>query len=411
MLKWLLLDLNSYFASCEQQADPQLRGKPIAVVPLLTDSTCVIAASFEAKKFGIKTGTSVRDAKKMCPALILKTGNHKLYTEFHHKIIAAIEDILPIKKILSIDEVACELIGREREFENAKKIAQRMKDHIQKAVGQEIKSSVGIGPNILIAKIASDMQKPDGLVMVTTEQIMEKIGPLPIEAIPGVGRQMKFRLNAKNYFIIADFIKTPEQELKKHWGSLWGLRISKELAGEDLSSSKNSNPNSLKKSLSHQHVLPPNLRTPEKSFLVVTKLLLKAAARLRDEKLKTRKLSVYVKCQDGTRFEKSVSFSDTDDTYFLAKELKKIWGIDAHKKPLKVAIALSDLINGPAQMSLFDNPKTKSINQALDAINMRFGTNTLFLASTQEVLSHAKTRISFSHVPKLSDEFDEDSSF
>ncbi|MEK6628487.1 MAG: DNA polymerase [Bdellovibrionota bacterium] len=408
MLKWLLFDLNSYFASCEQQVDVLIRGKPVAVVPMLADSTCVIAASYEAKKFGIKTGTRLGDAKKMCPGLILKTGNHKLYTEFHHKIIAAVQEVLPIKKVLSIDEVACELIGKEREFENARRIAQQMKDHVRKVVGSEIKSSVGIGPNILIAKIASDMQKPDGLIMVSTDQILEKIGPLPINALPGVGRQMNYRLNAKGYFTIADFIKAPDYELRKHWGSIWGLRVSRELAGEDIAYNKNPNQGSL----SHQHVLPPNLRTPEKSFQVVTKLLLKAAARLRDEKLKTRRLSVYVKFQDGTRFENSISFSDSDDTYFLVDELKKLWNkllnTETHKKPLKVAIALSDLMSGPSQLSLFDNPKKNSINHALDSINTKYGSNTLFLASTKEVLSSAKTRISFNHIPKLDEEFDED---
>lgn len=403
MLKWLLFDLNSYFASCEQQEDPRLRGKPVAVVPTMTDSTSVIAASYEARKFGVKTGVRVGDAKKMCPGLILKTGNHKLYTEYHHKIIEAVEEILPIKKVLSIDEVACELIGRERSFENARRIAQEMKDHVRRKVGSEIKSSVGIGPNILIAKIASDMQKPDGLVLVPTHQILEKIGPLPISDLPGVGPQMKYRLNAQGYFTIADFIKAPEQELRKHWGSIWGLRVSRELAGEDIAYNKNS----IQNSISHQHVLPPNLRTLEKSFLVATKLLMKAAARLRDEKLKARRLSVYVKSVDGTRFENSVSFNDTNDSAFLVNELKKLWKIQSLKKPIKVAVALSDLVDGPEQLSLFDNPKTKNINQALDTINERFGANTLFIASTKEVLSSAKTRISFNHIPSLSDEFDE----
>ena len=403
MLKWLLFDLNSYFASCEQQENPFLRGKPVAVIPTMSDNTSVIAASYEAKKFGIKTGTRVADAKKMCSGLILKTGNHKLYTEYHHKIIKAVEEVLPIKKVLSIDEVACELIGRECQFETARQIAQKMKDHVRHLVGSEIKSSVGIGPNILIAKIASDMQKPDGLVLVPSSQILEKIGPLPIEDLPGVGRQMKLRLNAKGYYKIADFIKVPEQELKKHWGSIWGLRISRELAGEDIAYNKNPNQNSI----SHQHVLPPNLRTVENSFLVLTKLLLKAAARLRDEKLKARHLSIYVKCLDDTRFESGVSFIDTDDSYFLLKELKKIWTIQANKKPIKVEIALSDLISGPSQMSLFDNPKTNQINSALDLINSKYGSNTLFIASTKEVLGTAKTRISFNHIPKLNDEFDD----
>lgn len=403
MLKWLLFDLNSFFASCEQQVDPTLRGKPVAVVPMLADSTCVIAASYEAKKFGIKTGTRVFDAKKMCPALILKTGNHKLYTDFHHKIIKAVEEVLPIKKVLSIDEVACEFIGKERQFENAKKIAQQMKNHVQNVVGSEIKSSVGVGPNILVAKMASDMQKPDGLVLIPSSQILEKIGPLQISDLPGVGRQMKYRLNTKGYFTIADLMKTPEHELRKHWGSIWGLRIARELKGEDIPYNKNPH----QYSLSHEHVLPPDLRTPDKAFQVVTKLLLKGAARLRDEKLKTRCLSIYVKYFDATFSEHSIAFNETDDTYFLVHELKKLWKTQTPKKPIKVGIALSDLVHGPAQLSLFDNPKTNNINSALDQINAKYGPNTLFLASTKEVLGSAKTRISFNHIPELKDEFDD----
>lgn len=404
MLKWLLFDLNSYFASCEQQEDPALRGKPIAVVPMITDSTCVIAASYEAKKSGIKTGTKVGDAKRMCPGLILKTGNHKLYTEYHHRIVKAVEEVLPIKKVLSIDEVACELIGRERDIGQARKIAQQMKDHVRQVVGSEIKSSVGIGPNILIAKIASDMQKPDGLIIVPSSQILEKIGGLPIQDLPGVGVQMKIRLNAKGYFTIADFMRVPEQELRKHWGSIWGLRVARELTGEDIAFNKSP----LQNSVSHEHVLPPDLRTPSKAFLVLTKLLMKAAAKIRDEKLKTRKLQVYIKFSDDSRFENSVTFSDTDDSAFLLRELKVLVGVQRNPHPVKVAIGLADLISGPAQMSLFDSPKNNSINQALDTINTRFGANTLFVASTKEVLGTAKTRISFNHIPEVTDEFDDD---
>lgn len=403
MLKWLLFDLNSYFASCEQQEDPKLRGQPVAVVPMLADSTSVIAASIEAKKLGIKTGTRVSDAKKMCPGIILKTGNHKLYTEYHHRIVKAVEEVLPIKKVLSIDEVACELIGREREIDKARQIAQQMKDHVRKVVGSEIKSSVGIGPNILIAKIASDMQKPDGLVIVPSSRILELIGGLPIQDLPGVGVQMKQRLNAKGYFTISDFIKAPEQELRKHWGSIWGLRVARELAGEDIAYYKNP----LQNSVSHEHVLPPALRTVEKSYQVLTKLLMKGAARIRDEKLKARKLSVYVKFTDHTRFENSVSFGDSNDSAFLLRELKNLYKITNNRRPVKVAIVLSDLISGPSQMSLFDSPKANSINSALDLINLRFGANTLFVASTKEVLACAKTRISFNHIPSVTDEFDE----
>ncbi|MGZ3691363.1 MAG: DNA polymerase Y family protein [Pseudobdellovibrio sp.] len=403
MLKWILFDLNSYFASCEQQEDPSIRNRPVAVVPSLANTTSVIAASYEAKKFGVKTGTLVGEAKKMCPGLILKTGNHKMYTHYHHRIVKAVEEVLPIKTVLSIDEMACELIGRERELTAAWKIAQDMKDHVRAVVGSEIKSSVGIGPNILVAKIASDMMKPDGLVAVDKDQILEKIGPLSIECIPGVGRQMKARLNAKNFFKVEDFMKLSEQELRKNWGSIWGLRIAKELQGEDLAWRRKT----AQKSLSHQHVLPPDLRSYDKALQVLTKLTAKAAFRLREDRIKASRLAIYIRCQDNFRFENEISFSETDDTNFLCKQVLQLYKIPSQKRPFKVAIALSGLSDGPSQMSFFDNPKTGQINQALDTINSRFGPNTLYAASTQAVLKSAKTRIAFNHIPKLSDEFED----
>ncbi|NUM78422.1 DNA polymerase, partial [candidate division KSB1 bacterium] len=118
-LRWLFLDLNAYFASIEQELRPELRGKPVGVVPVMTDSTCCIAASYEAKAFGVKTGTIVRDAKKLCPKIQLVEARHRVYVEYHHKIVQAVESCLPVAAVLSIDEMACRLIGRERELEKA----------------------------------------------------------------------------------------------------------------------------------------------------------------------------------------------------------------------------------------------------------------------------------------------------
>lgn len=402
VVRWMLFDLNSFFASCEQQEDPRLRGKPVVVVPALTDSTSVIASSYEARAYGIKTGTNVGEAKKICPGLILKHGNHKLYTDYHHRIIKAVHEIIPIDKVLSIDEVACKLIGREQRIEVAFQLAKKLKAHVKAVVGSEINSSIGFGPNILIAKMASDMQKPDGLVIIPKEKILEKLGPLPIEAISGVGPQTKHKLNLKGYFLISDLLKISEHQLQLHWGSIYGLRIAKELRGEDLPC----RPETLQKSLSHQHVLAPELRNFESSFEIALKLLMKGAFRLREEKLNAGSLAVAVKFLDGTRYEKSAAFQSTDETFFLSHKLKGLWHDQKNRKPIKVAIGLGQLSSGPDQMSFFDNPRNAKLDTALDAINSRFGKNTLFLAKTLDVLSQEKTKISFNHIPSLDDEFD-----
>ena len=131
-LRWLYVDFNSYFASVEQQLLPELRGKPIAVVPVETDSTCAIAASYEAKAFGIKTGTHIYEAKRLCPGLICVLARHERYVEFHHGLIEQIERHIPVTAVCSIDEVACRLMDNEISVERSTQIAQSIKSGIPK---------------------------------------------------------------------------------------------------------------------------------------------------------------------------------------------------------------------------------------------------------------------------------------
>src|SRR5580698_8565728 len=146
-VNWLFVDLNSYFASVEQQVRPELRGKPIAVVPVMADTTCCIAASYEAKAFGVKTGTIVGDAKRLCPELILVEGRHEIYAEFHKKIVDAVESCVPVTAVCSIDEMACRLMGRERLLLNALELGLRVKQRIKECAGPMLRSSVGLATN------------------------------------------------------------------------------------------------------------------------------------------------------------------------------------------------------------------------------------------------------------------------
>ena len=110
-VQWLFLDLNAFFASCEQQETPALRGQPVIVVQTPTDSAVAIAASYAAKAYGIKTGTVVREARRLCPEVIAVQANHRLYTDYHERILKAVDTCLPIEKVMSIDEIACRLDG------------------------------------------------------------------------------------------------------------------------------------------------------------------------------------------------------------------------------------------------------------------------------------------------------------
>src|ERR1700685_2689077 len=135
-LNWLFVDLNSYFASVEQQVRSELRGRPVGVVPMMADTTCCIAASYEAKAFGVRTGTVVAEAKRMCPDIVLVEGRHEIYTEYHHRVVEAVESCVPVTAVCSIDEMACRLIGRERPLLNAIDLGIRVKRAIHERAGE-----------------------------------------------------------------------------------------------------------------------------------------------------------------------------------------------------------------------------------------------------------------------------------
>ena len=174
-LRSLLVDFNSYFASVEQQVEPRLRGKPLGVVPMLADTTVCIAASVEAKTFGVKTGTKVADARKLCPQIEFVVARHALYIDYHHRAVATVDSIVPVRAVLSIDEMDCELTGRWRDPARARDIAVNVKAALAKDIGECLRTSIGIGPNTFIAKTASDMVKPDGLVVIERSELPDRL--------------------------------------------------------------------------------------------------------------------------------------------------------------------------------------------------------------------------------------------
>src|SRR5205807_1279315 len=126
-VKYLFIDMNSYFASVEQQLDPSLRGLPVAVAPVDAETTSCIAASYEAKKFGVRTGTRIGEARRMCPGLRVVPARPKVYVRMHHQIIKAVESVLPVASVLSIDEMVCQLMGDHLRVETAVEVGQRVK--------------------------------------------------------------------------------------------------------------------------------------------------------------------------------------------------------------------------------------------------------------------------------------------
>lgn len=404
MLRALYVDLNSFFASCEQQLQPALRGKPVAVVPMMADTTFVIAASYEAKAFGVKTGTRVADAKKMCPGLKFVCAGHGNYIKFHHQVREAIDTVIPIHAVRSIDEFACELKGTQQTKEKAILVAHKIKKAVSDMVGEHIKASIGIAPNFLLAKIAADMQKPDGLTILDQNNLKERLSSLKLQDIPGIGPRMEVRLQTKNITTIAQLLELSEQHTRGLWESVWGARMHRLLKGEWIDFLATSDV----KSIGHSHVLPPQKRTHDGALIVAQKLLWKAAVRLRQQKMMAQKMYLSVRYMDGHRFYREVSFSPTQDSGFLLQQINSMYlGAPKSKKPRKTSITLFNFVpESQQQTSFFENTNRSAIYKAVDILNQRFGKDTVMAGSLLDETQSAPTRIAFQRIPGL-DEVDE----
>ena len=423
-VNWLFVDLNSYFASVEQQVRPELRGRPVAVVPMVADTTCCIAASYEAKALGVKTGTLVGEAKRLCPGLDLVEARHELYVEYHHRIVEAVESCVPVTAVLSIDEMACRLMGRERPLLAAMELGRRVKARIREQVGETLRSSVGLATNRYLAKVASDMEKPDGLVALPLDLLPEALRHLTLRDLPGIGARTEKRLEAKGIGSMEKLLTLSCEEAGAAWGSVWGERLWHWLRGEDFDMAETEH----MKSLSHQHVLGPELRTPEKAWAVAHKLLHKAAMRLRKEKLWASGIGLAVGFSVGRAgsgegmaplgnfgtptkgWKGELRLSECQDNQTLIAALRRLWEQrpqgPGQEHPYFLAVQLTGLVPDRLHsLNLFDTvddaPSRKRLLEAMDTLNNKYGMQTLAPATMLTAYKAAPTRIAFHNIPEM----------
>jgi DNA polymerase-4 len=404
-IRWLFIDMNSFFASVEQQENPQLRGKPVAVVPMLADSTSAIAASYEAKAFGVKTGTRVADARKMCPGIIFVEASHDRYVKYHHKILEAVETCVPIAAVMSIDEMICELKGSQLEIENAKTLAMKIKRTLAEKVGEFVKCSVGIAPNRFLAKIASDMNKPDGLTVLTKADLPHKLHSLKLRDFTGIGSQMEKRFRSAGVYQTDVLCSLSKEMLRQIWGGVLGEHFYEWLRGNDTDQTTGRT-----KSISHSHVLPPDLRNIEGAYLVAQKLLHKAAFRLRKANLWASSLALHVSYEgDRESFENSTRLMECQDNFNLLEALQDLWRplseakkSEERERPLKVAVWLNNLVSDEEHnLSFFGNDRGLQVSQSLDEINAKFGKGSVYFGGVAADKTAAPNRIAFTSIPDL----------
>jgi DNA polymerase IV len=417
MLPSFFVDFNSFFASVEQQLDVSLRGRPVGVVPVMAETSCCIAASVEAKKFGVKTGTGVRDARKMCPGIVFIHAQHEKYVAVHEKAVIAVDRILPVKQVMSIDEMECELPLRFQTREHAIRLAALVKQEIVDTVGDQLLVSIGVAPNTMLAKLASDMMKPDGLVIIEQHEIPEKLLHLKLQDITGVGRRMLVRLNECGIHSMQDLYAAPRDLLHTAWGGLAGDDMYDKLRGVAYGPRKTES-----RSLGHSHMLPPIMRNPHDALAVLNRLTQKAAMRLRKQGFYATAFSVSVRGGHGYSEQggghREARMGETQDTATLLHTLDLLWhsGLHLLMHPKAVGMVLHGLVLASQHTpGLFDAPSQESdakapkrertkLLSALDSINRRYGKNALYYATAHGALDHAPMRIAFNRIPDIETE-------
>ena len=418
MLRSLFIDFNSYFASVEQQLNPALRGRPVGVVPVMADSSCCIAASYEARAFGVKTGTRVSEAKRLCPDIELILADHAKYVQVHQQALAVVDRLAPIRQVVSIDEMECELTGRWRERDRALRLAQQIKTTLLREVGECMRTSVGIAPNTLLGKLASDMHKPDGLTVIEQHELPERLYPLQLSALNGIGPRMVRRLASCGIANMEQLYAAPRDVLVTAWGGVAGSDMYDKLRGQWYGPRTTT-----AHSLGHSHVLPPDLRNPDGALAVLHRLTQKAAMRLRKQGYYASSMSVHVRCAHRyareAEGERWVQVGETQDTAFLLNTLQQLWMSGLHRlpKPVSVGVQLHGLVLAQQHTpDLFDALADTSaaarrpardrsrLLAAVDALNRTHGKNAVYFASAHAGLDHAPMRIAFNRIPDLESE-------
>lgn len=377
----LLVDMNSFFASCHQAGQPHLRDEKVIVTGDPEKRTgIVLAASYPAKALGIKTGMALWQAKQLCPDGVYFSPDYQLYVDFSSKILGIVRDLTDLVEPFSIDEVFVDLTGVIRLWGQPRDIAIKLKERIWSEVG--VMCSVGIGPNKLIAKMAAGVQKPDGLTILKSVDDFKKIfWPLPVRKLFGVGPRYEKHLRNLNIRTIGELASYPVEILKAKWGKngemLWycanGIDYSPVVPTTlDVS-----------KSIGHQKTLPRDAQGFENIKVFMLELAELVARRVRQGGYTGRTVTLTLRDPQMRFFSSSLSMSLytdlSDEIYSTACTiLHKHW--DQSWPVRLVGITLSNLIKrNHFQDDLFGKRmRLSKLARACDAIKDRFDEDAIF---------------------------------
>lgn len=378
----LLADMNSFYASVHQAMDPGLKGKPVIVGgdPAKRHGI-VLAASYEAKACGVKTGMAVWEARELCPGGIFLKPRHSYYVNFSARIVRIMKDFSPLVEPFSIDEAFMDVSGCSRLFGSSLDIARKLKSRIKREVG--VLCSVGVGPNKLLAKMAAGMQKPDGLTLLDFPDVPAKMWPLPVRELFGVGSRLEKRLRELNIRTIGELARYPLPVLQQRFG-LVGHVLHLSANGIDYSPV---DPRSLErvKSIGHQITLPRDYRGYREIEVVILELCEIVCRRVRLGGYAGRTVNLTLKDVEFLWLSRARTMAcptaSTNDVYRVAVDLlHRHW---PSWKPVRmVGVSLAGLVrNTVEQIDLFgEAEKARRLHAACDRIKDRFGEQSILRA-------------------------------
>ncbi len=378
------VDMNAFFAAVEQQYNPGLRGRPIVVCGNPKQRTVVAACSYEAKAYGIQNGMSIFEAKQLCPSVILVGGDPEKYVDVAQRIFAILVDFTPDVEIFSIDEAFMDMTRTCRWSDgNPEASARLIKQQIQQAYG--LTCSIGIGPNKLIAKLASNLQKPDGLVVVRASEIPPLMERLPVGSLCGIGRKLTVLLNDMGITTCADLGRSSEAWLIAKFG-LIGCYLKRMGQGLDDSPVMSFNVQAPVKSMGHAYTLPRDTARKEEIQGTLLRLSEQVARRLRADRYQGRTIGLTIRYEDfATILRHETMVYPTDHglrIYQAASRLFQQYCEPLLQRVRLVGVGISGLVKQERQLSFLDEDgRLERLDRCLDRINDRFGELTIIRAS------------------------------
>jgi len=378
----LHVDMDAFYASVEQRDNPELRGKPL-VVGGGSNRGVVAAASYEAREFGIRSAMPMREANQRCPDLLRVAPRMAHYQSVSSEVFSVFRQFTPQVEGLSLDEAFLDVTASLALFGSAVEIGRQIKARIRSDT--RLTASVGIAPNKLVAKIASDLDKPDGLVIVTLENLRELLDPLPVSVIPGIGKRTLSQLHAASIRTIANLRIAPDRDLEPIFGR-FTARTRERACGIDARPVIPSRPD---KSISAEETFDTDLYKPADLQRKLMRLSERTASRLRKKGLTAATLQVKIRDSEFATFTRQQTLqpagNGTGQLYESASHLLRGWLSENPGARIRLLGVAGSGLAEDSQQQLFadgDIAANAQLDQAVDDIRERFGGPSMARART-----------------------------